>query len=55
MPIRFTFKELLLKLSLCNLNLNSFVDLLRMPAFVIRIVLNGSREESVDKCRLSQA
>ena len=53
--IHLTFEELLLKLGLCDLDLNSLVDLLRVTAFVIRVVLNSSRKESIDECRLSQA
>src|SRR2546423_14290969 len=40
--IHLTFEELLLKFSLCDLNLDSLVNLLRVPAFVIRVVLNSS-------------
>ena len=48
-----TLKEPLLELRLGNLNLDSLIHLLRMSALVIRIVLDGSREESIDESRLS--
>jgi len=51
----FTFEELLLKLSLCDLNLNGLVDLLSMSALVVRIVLDCRREEGIDECSLPQA
>jgi hypothetical protein len=50
----YTFEELLLQLSLGDLNLHGFVDLLRMPALVVGIVLDGRREQSVDERRLAQ-
>lgn len=49
-----TLEELLLELGLCNLNLNSLVNLLLMTAFVICVVLDGCGEESVDKGSLSE-
>lgn len=50
-----TFEELLLKLSLGNLNLHGSVDLLLVAALVIGIVLNGGGEEGVDEGCLSQS
>ncbi len=50
-----TLEELLLELSLGNLNLHGLVDLLLVPPLVIGIVLDGSREQGVDERRLSQA
>lgn len=48
-----TFEELLLELSLGNLNLHGSVNLLLVAALVIGIVLNGGGEEGVDEGRLS--
>lgn len=50
-----TFEELLLELSLGNLNLHGSVDLLLVAALVIGIVLNRGGEEGVDECCLSQS
>lgn len=50
-----TFEELLLQLSLCNLNLHSLVDLLRMSSSVIGVVLDGGREKCVDEGSLSES
>ena len=50
-----TLEELLLQLSLCDLNLDGLVDLLLVTALVIGIVLNSCREQGVDEGRLSQA
>ena len=45
-----TLEELLFQFSLCNLDLDSLVDLLGMPASVICVIFDGSREESIDEC-----
>ena len=50
-----TLEELLLKLSLGDLNLNGLVDLLLVAALVVGIVLDRGREESVDEGGLSKA
>ena len=50
-----TLEELLLKLSLGNLNLDSLVDLLLVALLVVGIVLDGGGEEGVDECGLAQA
>jgi hypothetical protein len=50
-----TLEELLLELSLGNLNLDRLVDLLLVAAFVVGIVLDGGGEEGVDEGGLSQA
>lgn len=49
-----TLEELLLELSLGDLNLDSLVDLLLMSTLVVGIVLNGSGEQGVDKGGLSK-
>jgi hypothetical protein len=49
-----TLEELLLELSLGDLNLDGLVDLLLVAAFVVGIVLDGGREKSVDECSLAQ-
>jgi hypothetical protein len=54
-PDVFTLEELLLELSLCDFNLNRFVNLLRVPAFVIGVVLDSGREEGIDEGCLSEA
>lgn len=50
-----TLEELLLKLGFGDLNLDGLVDLLCVTALVIGVVLDGSREEGVDKCGLSES
>lgn len=50
-----TLEELLLQLGLCDLNLDGLVNLLRVTALVIGIVLNGGREEGVDEGGLSES
>lgn len=50
-----TLEELLLQLSLGDLDLDSLVDLLLVTALVIGIVLDGSREKSVDESSLAKA
>jgi hypothetical protein len=50
-----TFEELLLQLSLGNLNLDRLVHLLHVSALVVGIILNRGREEGVDEGRLSEA
>ena len=52
--ILYTFEELLLKLSLCDLNLDRLVDLLGMAATMVCVVLDGSREEGIDEGCLSE-
>ncbi|KUI52641.1 hypothetical protein VP1G_10488 [Cytospora mali] len=47
-------RELLLQLSLCNLDLDSLVDLLLMSPLVVGIVLDGCGEESVDEGSLAE-
>jgi len=47
------FEELLLQLSLCDLNLDGFVNLLVVATFVVGVVLDCGGEESVDECSLS--
>lgn len=53
--ISCTFEELFLQLSLCNLNLNSLINLLGMASLVVLIVLDGGGEEGVDEGGLAQA
>lgn len=48
-------EELLLQLSLCDLNLHSLVNLLLVSAAVIGVVLDGGGEEGVDEGGLAQA
>ena len=50
-----TLEELLLKLGLGDLDLDSLVDLLRVTAAVVGVVLDGGGEEGVDEGRLSKA
>lgn len=50
-----TLEELLLQLSLGDLDLNGLVDLLLVPAFVIRVVLDRGGEERVNEGRLAQS
>lgn len=50
-----TLEELLFQLSLGNFNLDGLVDLLLVSALVVGIVLDGGREERVDKGGLSKA
>jgi hypothetical protein len=50
-----TLEELLLQLGLGDLDFDSLVDLLRMTAAVVGVVLDGGGEESVDEGGLSQA
>lgn len=50
-----TLEELLLELGLGDLDLDGLVDLLLVASLVVGIVLDGGREEGVDKCRLSEA
>jgi hypothetical protein len=49
-----TLEELLLQLSLGDLNLDSFVNLLLMPTLVIGVVLNCCGKEGVDESRLAE-
>ena len=50
-----TLEELLLQLGLGDLNLNGLVNLLRVTAFVIGVVLNGGGKEGVDECSLAES
>jgi len=52
---KLTLEELLLQLSLGNLDLYGLVDLLLVPALVVGIVLDRSGEKGVDEGRLAQA
>lgn len=52
---RRTLEELLFQLSLCDLNLDSLVNLLLVPSAMVRVVLDCCGEEGVDECCLSQA
>lgn len=49
-----TLEEFLLQLSLSDLDLHSFVNLLCMTALVIGVVLDGRGEESVNERRLAE-
>jgi hypothetical protein len=50
-----TLEELLLKLGLCDLDLDSLIDLLGVSSLVVGIVLNGGGEESVNEGGLSES
>jgi hypothetical protein len=50
-----TLEELLLKLGLGDLDLDSLVDLLRVTAAVVGVILDGGGEESVNEGGLAQA
>ena len=50
-----TLEELLFQLGFCDLNLDGLVDLLCVAALVIGVVLDGGREEGVDKGGLSES
>ena len=52
--LALTLEELLLQLSLGDLDLDSLVDLLRMAAAVVGVVLDGSGEEGVDEGGLAE-
>lgn len=49
-----TFEELLLELSLGDLNLNRLVHLLMVSSLVVGIVLDGGGEEGIDEGSLSE-
>ena len=49
-----TLEELLLELGFCDLNLDSFIDLLGMSSLVVGVVLDCGGEEGVDESRLSE-
>lgn len=51
----YTFEELLFELGFCDLNLDSFVDLLGVSALVICVILDCGREKSVDESSLSKS
>lgn len=51
----YTLEELLLELSLGDLDLDSLVHLLMVSSLVIGIVLDGGGEEGVDEGGLSKA
>ena len=53
--LNLTLEELLLELSLCDLNLNSLVNLLMVSSLVVGVVLDGRREKRIDECGLAQA
>jgi hypothetical protein len=48
-------EELLLKLGLCDLNLDRLVHLLVVASLVVGVVLDGGGEEGVDEGRLAEA
>lgn len=50
-----TLEEFLLQLGLGNFDLDGLVDLLLVTALVVGIVLDGSREKSVDESSLAKA
>lgn len=50
-----TFEKLLLQLGLGDLDLDGLVNLLRMSALVVCVVLDGGREEGVDEGGLSKS
>lgn len=50
-----TFEELLLQLCLGDLDFDGTVDLLLVAALVVGVVLDGGREQGVDKRGLSQS
>ena len=50
-----TFEELLLQLSLGDLNLNGSVNLLLMTALVVGVVFDGCGKQGVDESGLSQS
>lgn len=52
---KHTLEELLLQLSLCDLDLDGLVDLLLVSPLVIGIVLDGRGEQGVDEGGLSEA
>lgn len=49
-----TLEELLLQLGLGDLDLDRLVNLLLVPALMVRVVLDGGGEERVDEGRLAQ-
>ena len=53
--LALTLEELLLQLGLGDLDLDGLVDLLRVTAAVIGVVLDGGGEEGVDEGGLAQA
>lgn len=52
---KHTLEELLLQLSLCNLDLDGLVDLLLVSPLVVGIILDGRGEKGVDEGRLAEA
>jgi hypothetical protein len=50
-----TLEELLLELGLGNFNLDSLVNLLRVSASVVGVVLDGGGEECVDEGRFPES
>lgn len=52
---RHTLEELLLKLGLCDLNLDGLVNLLLVSSLVVGVVLDGGREQGVNEGGLSEA
>jgi len=53
--IKRTLEELLLQLSLCDLDLHGLVNLLGMSSLVVCVVLDCSGEKRIDEGRLSQS
>jgi hypothetical protein len=53
--LALTLEELLLKLGLGDLDLDGLVDLLRVTAAVVGVVLDGGGEEGVDEGGLAEA
>lgn len=52
--LSLTLEELLLQLGLGDLNLDGLVDLLRVTAAVVGVVLDRGREKSVDEGGLAE-
>lgn len=53
--ISHTLEELLFELSLCNLNFHCLIDLFRMAASVVGVVLDCGGEEGVNEGCFSKA
>lgn len=49
-----TFEKLLFQFCLGNLNLNSLVNLLRVPSFMVGVIFDCGRKKGVDECSLAQ-
>src|ERR1700710_1146575 len=50
-----TLEKLLFQFSLCDFDLNGLVNLLRVPALVVGVVLDRGGEEGVDEGSLSES